>query len=96
MAKKDFPRKGAWAKLADGTIGIINSIQGNSAEFHTVDAKGETVAVTGAYKDGELISGVPLEFLQQAQLSDIPKPRRPAMEKAVLLGYAKEKTPPKG
>lgn len=95
MAKAEFPRKGAWAKLADGTVGIINSIQGGAAEFHTVDGtpKGEFKEAIGHYARKEengpliLVDGVPLEFLSQAAHADIPKNRRPAKAHGEALGY---------
>jgi hypothetical protein len=92
MALAPFPRKGAWAKLADGTVGIINSIEDGHAEFHGVNAKGETISVVGMYvqdkKRGRVLEGgVPLSMLKQAGHGEIPKDRRPTKEHGAFLGY---------
>jgi hypothetical protein len=88
MAKAEFPRRGAWAKLADGTVGVIASVQGQAAEFHAVDTKGETTTVIGHYDEKrQLVDGVPFEFLTQAGHGEIPRARRPNKEVAHAFGY---------
>jgi hypothetical protein len=77
---KPFPRKGAWAKKGS-TLGIINKISGNSAEFHTVDSSGDTLIV---------LPSVPLEELEQASWDDIKGTERCkhlTEEQRVGLGY---------
>lgn len=73
-------RNGMWARDPDGIIGIATEMnfQTQTCEFHVVDENGETYTV---------VPGVGLATLQQADLADIPEPRRPSADVGARLGY---------
>jgi hypothetical protein len=66
-----------WA-VVKGKIGIIVSFNEIAAEFHEVNAAGETVKV----------DIVDVDAVAQASLHDIPQARRPTKEVAKKFGYA--------
>ncbi len=79
MASATFPRQGAWATYK-GKVGVINTITGETAEFHHADENGETA---------EIVKEVPLSSLAIATHEQIPERRRPTVEHARRLGYIK-------
>lgn len=84
-------RKGMWCVDGEGRVGIINALAVGvaetesgervpelRAEFHLVNAKGETVQTVV----------VPAAGLVQARYREIPEPRRKlAKERFAALGY---------
>ena len=69
-------RKGQWVKVGD-QVAILVSFDQLTGECHVVNAKGETVLVTGW----------PLSELTPALYADIPESRRPDRDLAKALGY---------
>jgi hypothetical protein len=70
-------RKGMWVK-SKGKIGIVSNIDGDFAEVHLVNEKGETTVIVPAVAAGSL---------KQAALADIPEQRRPSAARAAKFGY---------
>lgn len=71
-------RKGMWARLPDGRVGIVAGfVDAATADFHLVDEHGATAACVRP----------PLADLRIAAWADIPSPRRPDPETAAGFGY---------
>ena len=69
-------RKGMWVR--HGTrVGIAAEVGETEAQFHEVDANGETVRVDVVF----------LSAITQAAFDDIPDARKPTEEMARSLGY---------
>lgn len=93
-----FPRKGAWCVIAtgakgseiDGALGILNTIDGETAEVHLVHTETKRNQVHG--ETAETLVDLPLSSVRIATFDEIEavcKARRSPLtrKKAAAMGY---------